>query len=259
MILFRRRRVGRHAEDGDVFEQPTPTDVEEDEEVFEEYLEDLSTDEDESEELGPYDSEDEWALETVEASGYRLLDLGSLRLPMVPGVEVRGRVNPQGQMASVLLVAGESQLELMVSAAPRTDGIWDEVRTDLAAAIAKQNGTTEEVQTRRGVELRCTVPGPDGSTRNLRVLGFDGPRWFVQAVFAGRAAVDPEAAGPLQECLDNLVVYRDKAPRPVREPLPLRLPKEAVERAQTQLRNRVQAQAQAQARERAQRSASKPQ
>jgi hypothetical protein len=47
---------------------------------------------------------------------------------------------------------------------------------------------------------------------------------MIQGVFQGRAASDPALGGPLAECLDGLVVDRGPEPKPVREPLPLRLP-----------------------------------
>lgn len=43
-------------------------------------------------------------------------------------------------------------------------------------------------------------------------------------------ASDPDAAGPLADCLHGLVVDRGQEAKPVREPLPLRLPKEIAER-----------------------------
>jgi hypothetical protein len=49
---------------------------------------------------------------------------------------------------------------------------------------------------------------------------------LVRAVYQGPAAIDPTVAPPLVECLHNLVVDRGHEAMPVREPLPLRLPKE---------------------------------
>ena len=71
---------------------------------------------------------------------------------------------------------------------------------------------------------------PDGPT-NLRFVGIDGPRWMVRGVFQGPVALDPVIAGPLAECLDGLVVDRGQEAKPVREPLPLRLPREIADQA----------------------------
>ncbi len=71
---------------------------------------------------------------------------------------------------------------------------------------------------------------------SLRFIGVDGPRWFLRGLFQGRAAVDAAAAGPLVAAIRQSVVVRDKEARPVREPLPLRLPPGFAEQAQAQAR-----------------------
>jgi hypothetical protein len=82
------------------------------------------------------------------------------------------------------------------------------------------------------VELRARVRTPEGLT-DLRFVGVDGPRWMVRCVYQGPAAADPKAAGPLAECMQGLVVDRGAEAMPVREPLPLRLPREMAEQART--------------------------
>ena len=55
--------------------------------------------------------------------------------------------------------------------------------------------------------------GPDGRTvfAPARFVGVDGPRWFLRAVFSGRAAIDEEAAQPLIEVVRGTVVVRGDA------------------------------------------------
>ena len=65
----------------------------------------------------------------------------------------------------------------------------------------------------------------------MRFVGVDGPRWMVRALYQGPAAADPSREGALGEVLTGLVVVRDGEARPVREALPLRLPKEMTEQA----------------------------
>jgi hypothetical protein len=69
---------------------------------------------------------------------------------------------------------------------------------------------------------------------DVRYVGVDGPRWFVRATFQGPVAADASAAPALWQCLEGLVVARDQEPRPVREPLPMRLPPEMAQQAQEQ-------------------------
>ncbi|OZV79250.1 hypothetical protein CA850_17745 [Micromonospora echinospora] len=161
------------------------------------------------------------------------LDLGSLHIPAVPGVEVRVQADPQGVVQQVVLVHGENALQLGVFAAPRSDGIWDEVRDEIRQSLFNDGAAAQEVSGEYGTELRARVRTPDGIT-DLRFIGVDGPRWMVRGVYQGVAAVDPAAAGPLAECLDGLVVDRGQEAKPVREPLPLRLPKEVAAQHQAQ-------------------------
>jgi hypothetical protein len=164
---------------------------------------------------GPYD------ITEAPATGRRL-DLGSLRIPSVAGVEVRVQANQDGAVQQVYLVHGESVLQLGVFAAPRTDPIWDEVRAEIRAKLFDDGVAVEEVDGAYGAELRARVRTQEG-LKDLRFVGVNGPRWMVRAVFQGPAAVDPHQAGPLAECLRGLVVNRGDQARPVKEPLPLRL------------------------------------
>jgi hypothetical protein len=56
------------------------------------------------------------------------------------------------------------------------------------------------------------------------VIGVDGPRWLLRGTVLGRAAVEPDAALPMEETLRNVVVVRGDEPMAVRESLPLRMP-----------------------------------
>ncbi|GLY04698.1 MULTISPECIES: DUF3710 domain-containing protein [Actinoplanes] len=164
-------------------------------------------------------------------SGVQRLDLGSLQIPAIEGVEVRVQANPEGGVEQIVLVDGESALQLGVFAAPRTEGIWDEVRAEILGAMASDGVTPQESIGRYGIELAARVNTPDGPA-DVRFVGVDGPRWMVRALYQGAAAADPAREGVLRDVLEGLVVVRDDEPRPVREPLPLRLPKEMAEQGQ---------------------------
>jgi hypothetical protein len=177
-------------------------------------------------EVGPYD--------VAEApDGVERLDLGSLQVPAVNGVEIRVQAGEDGTVQQVVLVHGDSALQLGVFAAPRSSGIWDEVRDEIKSSLKADGVAAQETEGEYGTELRARVRTPEGPT-DLRFLGIDGPRWMVRAVYQGAAALDPEVAGPLVECLHGLVVNRGKEAMPVREALPLRLPREVAEQAQAQ-------------------------
>lgn len=170
---------------------------------------------------GPYDVSEA-------PDGVQRLDLGSLQIPAVADVEVRVQADPQGVIQQVVLVHGPNALQLGVFAAPRSEGIWNEVREEIRQSLHGDGATAQEVDGEYGIELHARVRTPDGPT-DLRFVGVDGPRWMVRGVFQGAVATDPAAAGPLAQCLEGLVVDRGQEAKPVREPLPLRLPREVAE------------------------------
>lgn len=172
-------------------------------------------------EFGPYDSA------AVPDDGVPRLDLGSLRVPNLPGTSVQVEAAPNGQIVRVQLEYQGTRLQLAAYAAPRTEGIWDEVRDEIRTALLSNGAKVVEVDSDYGPALAARLGGTGGTpVTELRHLGIDGPRWFVHAVFAGPGAVDPEQAAPLWTALRGLVVNRGSEARPVKEPLPLRLPAE---------------------------------
>jgi hypothetical protein len=177
---------------------------------------------------GPYDVSEAPA-------GVTRVDLGSLQLPPVDGVEMRVAADNEGRVQQVLLVDGASALQVGVFAAPRSEDIWDEVRAEIAASLRAEGAQAEEVDGEYGTELRARVRSAEGVS-DIRFVGVDGPRWMVRAVFQGAAASDPDAAKNLTEVLHGLVVDRGKDAFPVREALPLRLPRDLAEHAQEQAR-----------------------
>jgi hypothetical protein len=175
-------------------------------------------------ERGPYDAH------LAPDDDVERLDLGSLRIPAIEGVEVRVQADPDGTIQQVVLVHEESALQLGVFAAPKSEGIWREVREEILESMAADGVQAQETDGEYGVELHARADTPQGPVA-LRFVGVDGPRWMVRAVFQGAAAVDPAHEGPLAECLHGVIVDRGTDARPVREPLPLRLPKEMAEHA----------------------------
>ncbi|WP_127127572.1 DUF3710 domain-containing protein [Georgenia sp. SYP-B2076] len=174
---------------------------------------------------GPHDAVDEPEL------GARL-DLGALRIPARPGMQLRLEVEKKSQtIVAVTLGLAGSAMQLQVFAAPRTLGIWDELRGEIAESVAKQGGTAGETDGTFGRELltRLPVKGEDGQTthRPARFIGVDGPRWFLRAVLTGKAAVDAEAAAELEQVLADVVVVRGAEARAPRDVLVLHAPGQA--------------------------------
>lgn len=172
---------------------------------------------------GPHDSSE------VDLTDDGRLDLGALRIRGVAGMELRLEVDEAAdQVVGATAVIADSAVQLQAFAAPRTMGIWDEIRSEIAESILAQGGTADEVRGELGTELRTRMPsaGPDGRTvfAPARFAGVDGPRWFLRAVFSGRAAIDDEAAAPLFEVVRSVVVVRGENAMAPREMLSLALP-----------------------------------
>ena len=181
---------------------------------------------------GPYDEAD------APADGRARIDLGAVRLPALPGMDLRVEVSPQQKVVGATLRYGDSLLQVSAFAAPRAAGIWDDVRTELARSASGQGGSLREVEGPFGPELVGTIlapqPAQPGATtapqpvrRAARFLGVDGPRWFLRGMLTGPAAENAEAAAPLEEAFRGIVVVRGSEPMPVREQLVLTLPPQA--------------------------------
>jgi hypothetical protein len=172
---------------------------------------------------GPFDAS-EVADDDVER-----IDLGALRIAPIEGMQLRLELDQEQQsVVSAHALVGDSGVQLQVFAAPRTIGVWSDIRTEIADSITAQGGKAEVVDGPLGRELAATIaaPGPDGRpVQNVvRFMGVDGPRWFLRAVVSGPAATDAAKAAPLVEVVRSTVVVRDDEARPPREALPLRIP-----------------------------------
>jgi len=169
-----------------------------------------------------------WDVDEVEDELARV-DLGALRVPGIPGMELRMEIDKATEVVSAASVSIDgSQLQLQAYAAPRTDGIWDEIREEIAASVVQQGGSVDDLPGPFGRELLARLPvrTAEGRTghRPARFLGVDGPRWFVRGVITGKAAVEPAAAAVLEQVFGGVVVVRGTEAHAPRDLLGLRLP-----------------------------------
>lgn len=219
--MFRRRRKSGTDADGgalvdaDALEE---TDLDEDDELGDEPAE-------------PSRPEGPWDVDDAPEDGLSRLDLGGLLVPVPPETEVRVDVNATGEVVAATLVRGPSTMQVNVFAAPRTSGIWDEVRTEISTALVGSGGRAVEADGPYGRELHGAVPVKTGGFAPARFVGVDGPRWFLRALITGPAALDAATAEPLMAALRAFVVVRGSDAMAVRDPLPLRLPKQVAEQA----------------------------
>lgn len=173
---------------------------------------------------GPWDIADIAQLE-----GY--LDFGSL---LVPTSEVELRLNLDentGQIMSIAWVAEDAALEVSVFAAPKTPGVWDDLRPDLEADARQRGGTVDNTEGPFGTEVVCSIPVqlPDGTgaIQASKIFAVQGSRWLLRGALMGRPVAEPEVAAPWYALFGALIVRRGPEAKPVGEALELRLPPEA--------------------------------
>jgi hypothetical protein len=174
---------------------------------------------------GPFDDS-----EISSRDGY--VDLGALLITPSEGLQLRLEVEEATQrVVAVTMDLNGSSLQLQAFAAPKSEGLWDEIREQIGQSVGVQGGQVEEVEGPFGTELVAKLPAglPDGSQgyRVARFMGVDGPRWFLRGVLGGAAALERPAAEPLEALFRQVVVIRGDSPMPPRDLLQLRLPKDA--------------------------------
>lgn len=183
----------------------------------------------------PTDRETEGPFDESEANPVRpYVDLGGVKILPRDGLQLRLEVEEGSQrVVAVGLDYAGSTLQVQPFAAPRSSGLWHEIRDQIADQIAKQGGTTKLSDGPFGPELLAQIPavnpGQPDTTRLARFIGVDGPRWFLRGVIAGDGAVDKNAAAKIEDLFRSVVVVRGKTPMPPRDLIPLHMPKDAPE------------------------------
>jgi Protein of unknown function (DUF3710) len=156
------------------------------------------------------------------------IDLGSLIVTGVPGSELRLQVAEETQqVVSAMLIittavetgsgaASDNQtyssaLELGAYAAPRSGGLWAELREEISAAATAQGGSASLREGPFGVELHRFIPvtTPDGEQgyQPSRMWVAEGPRWLLRGIVYGQAAVEEDLESPV--VADVLSAFRE--------------------------------------------------
>ena len=162
--------------------------------------------------------------------GVERLDLGGLLVAPADGVEVQVQIDEaSGTVSQLTFTRGDAAVQVQPYAAPRSGGLWDDVRGQIRSSINSAGGLVEEADGSFGPELRAQVPSGDGTPtmQPARFTGVEGPRWFLRSVFLGSAARPGPSAEPLEALVRTLVVVRGLEAMPVGAPIPLRLPETA--------------------------------
>jgi hypothetical protein len=171
---------------------------------------------------GPWDAEDAFPVRDR-------ADFGSLLVPITPMQQIELATDGQ-RVIWVSVKSSQSELRVHAFAAPRSSGLWEEVRPEIAAELASVGTTAQETEGPFGTEMFAHVPVQPGNaaagTVPMRFIGVDGPRWLLRGLIIGGAADGTESAEPFEDILSDVVVVRGDHPMPPRDMLELRLPAE---------------------------------
>jgi hypothetical protein len=180
---------------------------------------------------GPWDVS-EVDLDVEENPERPRIDLGSLIVTGFPGAELRLQMSEETQqIVSAMLISNDSAIELGAYAAPRSGGLWAELREEIIGNSAEAGGSASLVEGPFGVELRRLLPvtTPEGEQgyQPSRMWVVEGPRWLLRGILYGRAALEEGVDPPVAQLLEvfrSVVVRRGEAAMAPGDLLPLVLP-----------------------------------
>jgi len=152
------------------------------------------------------------------------ISFGSILMPTIEGVSVRVEVDEKsGEVVAVSFEHQGSILQVSAFAAAKSDELWEEIYQQLIETVTSTGGEVQETVGGFGKQLEAKLVTPT-ETRELRFIGFDGPRWFLRGAITGVALTDAAAALNMEQIFRALVIDRGNSPLPPREPLPLKVP-----------------------------------
>lgn len=184
-----------------------------------------------SDKSAPADRRTAGPLDVTEVQGVKpYVDFGSLRIPSRENLAMRLEVEESTQrIVAVSMDFAGSSLQLQAFAAPKNEGVWHEIRTQMRESLAAQGGETEERIGSLGPELIAKIQlndesGKQAGHRLAKFIGVDGPKWFLRGVVGGAALNDARAAADIDDLFRSVVVVRGDVPLPPKDLLPLTIP-----------------------------------
>lgn len=180
---------------------------------------------------GPFDQRD-----APDAPG-KQVDLGSLRIPATPGTELR--LDARSARLHIDLSPGTpvaATITLQVFAVPRSATTWvDERREVLIEEMSSPDaGPASVIEGKFGPEIHgahTSSPGRRAAPSPMKIMEIEGPRWHMEARYAGAAMGDNEIAQTCDDLLSRVVVVRGRGALPPGTPLPLTLSQRSAEDA----------------------------
>jgi hypothetical protein len=162
------------------------------------------------------------------------IDFGSIRILSRPDIQLKAEVEETtGLVVAITIEHKGSNLQLQAFAAPKSSGLWTEIREQLKASFVSQNAAVEERIGTFGPELVANVLQAGlgvrlGAHRIARFIGVDGPRWFLRGIITGPAATEPVSGFEIDEVFRGVIINRGDSPIPPRDLLPLTIPESSL-------------------------------
>ncbi|WP_297556060.1 DUF3710 domain-containing protein [uncultured Actinomyces sp.] len=162
------------------------------------------------------------------SKGY--VDLGPLKFPAIAGIQIQPVFSPDKTILRMNAVIGNSVMQMMVIANPKSGGAAKEVLNATKAALEEQGTKVDVREGPWGAELvaQAVVKTQDGrdAIAPTRIFAIEGNRWALRIDLAGAALSDEKAWDPVAAVISSLVVERDGAPRAPLSVIPFTLPAE---------------------------------
>ncbi|MGO1539297.1 MAG: DUF3710 domain-containing protein [Leucobacter sp.] len=156
------------------------------------------------------------------------VDLGGIKVAPREGLQMRLEVDERAQrVVAASLNYAESMLQVQAFSAPKSSGLWNQVRAEIAQQMESQGSEVSTVEGELGPELLVrsqATAEQGGGTRVVRFIGVDGPRWLLRGVVMGKAALDADAREKVTALFREVVVVRGDQPMPPSELLQLQVP-----------------------------------
>lgn len=175
---------------------------------------------------GPYDAS------AVPVATVSRVDLGCMQIAGFTEMQLHFETDPtKTRFVSVVATYRDAALRLQPLAAPRSGGLWDDMREQITTSIKAAGGDIEEVNGTFGAELHGVVPAvtPEGEQvrQPIRLVAHEGPRWLLHGVFMGSAAMDPGLGELFEDVFSQTVMVRGDQPMAPGDVLPIVLPPDA--------------------------------
>jgi hypothetical protein len=159
----------------------------------------------------------------------RRIDLGGMLVSPAEGMRLQIQVDERsGTGTGVTMLDGEAAVAVIAVAAPRSSGLWEQTRSQIALDAAGRGGTVNEAAGPFGTELRLVVPVTTAEGKKAvqasRIVGIDGPRWMLRATFLGTATTDAKAYARLVKVVRQTVVVRGDRPMAPGDVIPVKPP-----------------------------------